>query len=192
MVNRMTVSSDPAQAARIAQRTKSPTANAFKALVQAFVGTAIQQVGRRYAEVSTLGGYAYKKATGEKTGEAYDPKRALMSLVAGTTGNAVFLGSRLLIASALRDAIGELYKWAVDDDDDDEEPSTKAKAIFGFMTALYMGGMMDSDIFRAIDKAERERGRKPKDPESESVKKYKLFKSQMLSEFIGVKYLANS
>jgi hypothetical protein len=185
MVNRMTVSSDPAQAARIAQRTKSPTANAFKALVQAFVGTAIQQVGRRYAEVSTLGGYAYKKATGQKTGEAYDPKRALMSLVAGTTGNAVFLGSRLLIASALRDAIGELYKWAVDDDDDDEEPSTKAKAIFGFMTALYMGGMMDSDIFRAIDKAERERGRKPKDPESESVKKYKLFKSQMLSEFIG-------
>jgi len=190
MIDQLMVSSDPAKMASISKKGKGGWENMGKAMLLPFSSFTLQALSRQSMDVADLASYAAARVAGNPRAEHIEAGMAARSLLAKSIGTATFLAMSIWAAGGLRDLLAALWSDAFDDDEEGNKNLIYATTV---VHAMYLLGLMDVDVLRSFQKAERTAIKKDKsklsdekfeqsEAEKARVKNMKLFYTRMMTE----------
>lgn len=190
MVDQLMVSSDPAKMASISKKGGGGWENMGKAVLLPFSSFTLQATSRQAMDLTDLASYAAAKVAGNPRAEHIEAGAAARSLLARAIGTATFLAVSTWVAGGLRDLLAELWSNAFGDDDEGDKNLICATTV---VHAMYLLGLMDVDVLRSFQKAERTAIKRDKsrlskekfeqtEAEKARVKNMKLFYTRLMTE----------
>lgn len=174
MIDQIMTSSDPAKAAKLSKKGSGGWENMGKAVALSFASYAIQSTSRKALDVSEIVAYMRLKAAGDARADELAPAAAARSLLATAVGTATFLLSSIYVGGFLDEALSSVFdSW------DDEDEDTQFAIVAAIIHGMYLMGVMDVDVFRASQAAERNRD--ARDVSGETKEEQKQTKEQKAS-----------